>query len=62
MCAGCPQDNAALALDKYSAAISSFMWFDRGPDKRGEDIPLVDSVKKIQDPVIKQQVGARGHA
>lgn len=50
MLALCLQDDAhyqALAL--YMRALSTFVWFDRGPDRASEDIPLVNSTTCLDD-------------
>ncbi|KAG2485046.1 hypothetical protein HYH03_016145 [Edaphochlamys debaryana] len=36
------------ALEKYSQALSVFLWFDRGPKKDAEDVPLVCAAEKLQ--------------
>ncbi|GLC59888.1 hypothetical protein PLESTB_001549200 [Pleodorina starrii] len=38
----------AAALERYSQALSVFLWFDRGPDRSSEDVPLVCPADKLQ--------------
>ncbi|KAG2426871.1 hypothetical protein HYH02_014724 [Chlamydomonas schloesseri] len=37
------------ALGLYTQAISVFLWFDRGPDRAAEDIPLVCAADKLPE-------------
>ncbi|GIM15086.1 hypothetical protein Vretimale_17847 [Volvox reticuliferus] len=36
------------ALERYSQALSVFLWFDRGQDRASEDVPLVCSAEKLE--------------
>ncbi|GFR42930.1 hypothetical protein Agub_g3828 [Astrephomene gubernaculifera] len=42
-----PKEPAA-ALERYTQALSVFLWFDRGPDRAAEDIPLRSAAEKLQ--------------
>ncbi|KXZ42687.1 hypothetical protein GPECTOR_124g487 [Gonium pectorale] len=36
------------ALERYAQALAVFVWFDRGPDRSAEDIPLVAAADGLQ--------------
>ncbi|PNH10606.1 hypothetical protein TSOC_002650 [Tetrabaena socialis] len=36
------------ALERYAQALAVFLWFDRGPDRAAEDVPLVCSADRLQ--------------
>ncbi|GIL51982.1 hypothetical protein Vafri_7946 [Volvox africanus] len=38
----------AAALERYSQALSVFLWFDRGPNRASEDVPLICSAEKLE--------------
>ncbi|KAG2422673.1 hypothetical protein HXX76_015838 [Chlamydomonas incerta] len=42
-------ENPEAALERYSQAVSVFLWFDRGPDRAAEDIPLVCAADKLPE-------------
>lgn len=49
--------DTAVALRVYTAALSLWMWFDRGADRASEDIPWTDSLAQLPEGPEKEEVG-----